>query len=107
MGLINLLFLLSLFIPVRLQEAFWGGGVMPVKVPDDVLKKTIKCPHKFSCLTSDQCGKHKICEVERIMGTNVIFLKDTQQAQCPYRLAFDYSQICTCPTHYAIKCIKQ
>jgi hypothetical protein len=79
------------------------GDYMPVEVPDDVLKMTTKCRHKFSCLTSDQCGKHKICEVERIMGTNVIFLKDTQQAQCPYRLAFDYSQICTCPTHYAMK----
>jgi hypothetical protein len=75
---------------------------MPVKVPDDVLKMTTKCPHKFSCTTPGQCDEHKMCEVEHIIGTNVMFLKDTQQAHCPYRLAFGYSQICTCPTHYAI-----
>jgi hypothetical protein len=80
---------------------------MPVKVPDDVLKATIKCPYKFSCLTQDQCGERKMCEVEHINGKNIIFLKDTQQTHCPYRLAFGFSQICTCPTHYTIKCIKQ
>jgi hypothetical protein len=76
---------------------------MPVKVPDDVLKVTTKCPRKFSCLTSDQCDDHKMCEVEHIMGTNVMFLKDKQQAYCPYRLSYGFSQICTCPTHYIIR----
>ena len=81
---------------------------MTVKVPADVLNVTTKCPHKFSCLTSsDQCDDHKMCEVEHIKGTNVMFLKDTQQAYCPYKLSYGFSQICTCPTHYAIKCIKQ
>jgi hypothetical protein len=76
---------------------------MPVIVPDDVVKMTIKCPYKFSCLTSDQCGDHKMCEVENVNGANVMILSDTQQLQCPYRLAFGYSQICICPTHYAMK----
>ena len=80
---------------------------MSVKVPDDVLKMTTKCPHAFSCLTPGQCGEHKMCEVEHINGTNVMFLKDTQEAVCPYRLKYASSQICTCPTHYAIKCMKQ
>ena len=80
---------------------------MPVKVPDDVLKMTPKCPHAFSCLTPDQCGSHKMCEVEHVNGTNVIFLKDTQPAVCPYRLTYASSQICVCPTHYAIKRMKQ
>ena len=81
---------------------------MPVKVPDDVLKMTTKCPHAFSCLTLGRCGEHKMCEVEHIINiTNLIFLKDTQHADCPYRLTYGNGQICTCPTHYAIKCIKQ
>jgi hypothetical protein len=80
---------------------------MPVKVPDDVLKMTTKCPHAFSCLTQGQSGEHKMCEAEDINGTNVIFLKDKQEAVCPYRLSYASSQICTCPTHYAIKCMKQ
>jgi len=83
------------------------GDYMPVKVSDDVLEMTTKCPHTFSCLTPSQCGKHKMCEVEDINGTNVIFLKDTQEAVCPYRLRYASSQICTCPTHYAIKCMNQ
>ena len=79
------------------------NNYMPVKVPDDVLKMTTKCLHAFSCLTSGQCYEHKMCEVKYINGTNVMFLKDTQEAVCPYRLRYAFSQICTCPTHYAIK----
>lgn len=75
---------------------------MPVKVSDDVLKMTTKCPHAFSCLTLGQGSEHKLCEVEDINGTNVIFLKDTQETICPYRLRYASSPICTCPTHYAI-----
>jgi hypothetical protein len=80
---------------------------MPVKVPDNVLKMTTKCPHTFSCLTSGQCGKHKICEVEYIYGTNIMSLKDTQQSHCPYRVTYGYRHLCSCPTHYAIKCMNQ
>jgi len=76
---------------------------MQFKVPDDVLKMTTKCPHKFSCLTSDKCGYHKTCAVERIFDTNLMFLKDTRQSSCPYQLAFGNGQICICPVHYAIK----
>ena len=84
-----------------------GGDYMTVKVPDDVLKMTTKCPHTFSCLTPGQCGEHKMCEVEHINGIDLMFLKDTQQANCPYRLTYGYGQICTCPTHYAIKFMRQ
>lgn len=78
---------------------------MSVKVPDDILKMTTKCLHKFSCITEGQCGEFKMCEVEHINGNNIIFLKDTQQTHCPYRLSYGYGQICTCPTHYTIKYI--
>ena len=78
------------------------GYDMSVKVPDDVLKVTTKCPHSFSCLTPGQYNEHKMCEVEHIIGTNILFLRDTQQAGCPYRLTFGNSQTCICPTHYAI-----
>ena len=80
---------------------------MPVKVPDDVLKMTTQCSHAFSCLTPSKCGEHKMCEVEYINGTNVIFLKDKQEAVCPYRVKYASSQICTCPTHYDIRCMNQ
>ena len=80
---------------------------MSVKVPDDILKMTTKCPHAFSCLTLGRCGERKICEVEYINGTHVMFLKDTQETVCRYRLTYGNGQMCTCPMHYAIKCIKQ
>ena len=46
---------------------------MPVKVPDDVLKMTTKCPHAFSCLTQGQSGEHKMCEVEDIHAQTLCF----------------------------------
>lgn len=80
---------------------------LPLNVPDDVLKMTTKCLHAFSCLTTNQCGKDKTCEVEYTNGRHVIFLKDTQHSVCPYRAAYGYSQICTCPTHYEIRLMKK
>ncbi|HUN56228.1 MAG TPA: hypothetical protein VMU29_13840 [Smithella sp.] len=76
---------------------------MQVKVPDDVLKVTKECPHKFSCLSSDQSDHRKTCEVKHILGADLMFLNDSRQAHCPYRLMFGNGQICTCPVHYAVK----
>ena len=79
---------------------------MPVKVPDDVLKMTTRCPHTFSCFTSAQCGKHKMCEVDYIYGINVISLKDNNM-HIVHSIKVWLQLLCSCPTHYAIKCMNQ
>jgi len=78
---------------------------MGLDVPDEILKKTTKCPHEFSCLkysNSGHCDDHKMCEVEYADGKNVLFLETKKAPICPYRLSFAFSQVCTCPTHFEI-----
>ena len=75
---------------------------MTVVVSEEVLRETSKCPHEFSCLDDGQCGDHPLCEVEDANGKNVLFLTTKRPAVCPYRLHFGYSQICRCPTHFAL-----
>lgn len=78
-----------------------------VEVPDHILKATTKCPYKLSCITSKKHGDKPMCEVRAANGKNVLFLKDKEQANCPYRLTFANEQLCTCPTHYSMNCPQQ
>ena len=71
-------------------------------IPDDVILETTKCRHDFSCIETKRCGNADMCEVWYANGKNVLFLNTEEPATCSYRLPFAYSQICTCPTHFAI-----
>jgi len=78
---------------------------MKFDVPDEVLEKTTKCPHEFSCLKHSNprhFDDHKMCEVKYADGENVLFLKTKEAPVCPYQLSFAFSQVCTCPTHFEI-----
>ena len=70
-------------------------------IPDEILKKT-NCPHHFSCLTTGKCGDKDMCEADYADGLNVLFLKAKKPAKCIHRISFGYSQMCSCPTRYAI-----
>jgi hypothetical protein len=76
---------------------------MKYQVPDSVIKQTTKCEHNFSCLETGKCGDKPMCKVDYADGDNVTFLQDKEDAFCSYRVPFGFSQVCTCPTHYAIQ----
>ncbi|NOY69276.1 MAG: hypothetical protein GXP53_07260 [Deltaproteobacteria bacterium] len=71
-------------------------------VPDEVLAKTTKCPSDFSCLETGACGDVEKCRVDQANGENVLFLASRKYVNCPYRIHYGGSIVCTCPTHYAI-----
>jgi hypothetical protein len=75
---------------------------MSISLHKEILDRTTKCPHAFSCLDSGKCGEREMCEVNFAGGENVLFLKWKEASSCPYRMSFGYGQICTCPTHFAI-----
>lgn len=79
---------------------------MVVKIPEEVLKVAVKCPHSFSCLESKKCGEKEMCEIDTTDGNNVLYLKDAEQKTCPYRLKCGF-QVCTCPVHYAMAKMSQ
>ena len=71
-------------------------------VPADVVKKTTRCPSQFACLAG---GKNRPkCDIESANGENVLFIKKENKTtrDCPYRIPFGHSQLCTCPVHYTI-----
>jgi hypothetical protein len=74
---------------------------MSIAISKEILDRTTKCPHAFSCLDSGKCGERERCEVS-FAGGNVLFLKWKEAANCPYRLSFGNGQICTCPAHFSI-----
>ena len=76
---------------------------MKHQIPDAIIKQATKCQHSSSCLETGKCGDKEMCAVDYTDGENVIFLKDKQEACCSYRMPFGYSQVCSCPVHYAIR----
>jgi hypothetical protein len=75
---------------------------MKFKVPDQVIEETTKCQNEYSCLGKERSGDRDMCEVSYADGENVLFLKSAGKVLCPYRVSFAFSQVCTCPTHFAI-----
>jgi hypothetical protein len=76
-------------------------------VSTETLKKTTKCSHDFSCLTTGKCGNLLLCKVEKRFDNNMLYVKttrDTEGVSCPYKFNVGSSveHICLCPTHYAI-----
>ncbi len=75
---------------------------MSITVSKELLDRTTKCPYAFTCLDSEKCGEREMCRVDYANGENVLFLKSKEAASCTYRVAFGFSQLCTCPTHFYI-----
>ena len=78
------------------------GGTMSIIVPKEILDRTTKCPHAFSCLDSGKCGEREMCIVDQADGEDVLLLKSKEAASCTYRIPFGVGQLCTCPTHFYI-----
>jgi len=80
---------------------------MKITVPDEVLRRTTRCPNDFSCLTDGACGKFPACSCSP--GTSYdkysLFVKTKNIINislCPYELSFRFEYICLCPTHAAL-----
>jgi len=70
---------------------------MKTLVPEDVLKKTVKCPKGFSCLSTG----HGACEITGPAGDEGLFV-NKRNSDCPYRIFYGEKHICTCPAHYCL-----
>jgi hypothetical protein len=57
-----------------------------------------KCLSKASCLETGKCVDRDMCQIERAVGGNILFLKDDGFTfSCPYKVAFGFSHFCSCP----------
>jgi hypothetical protein len=80
---------------------------MQYSISDEILKKTTKCGHNFSCLSTGKCGNLPKCNVEKCFDKNMLFVetrKGLERISCPYNFSYGSSlgHICICPTHYVV-----
>ncbi len=80
---------------------------MKIGISNEVLKKTTKCGHDFSCLTTGKCGNPPKCRIEKCFDKNMLYVKamsDKERVSCPYRFSYgnSHEHICTCPTHFVV-----
>jgi hypothetical protein len=78
---------------------------MKISVPDEVLKKTTRCPNDFSCLTTGSCGNYPACSAGTFYTQDMFSVKTKNIINislCPYELSFRSDFICQCPTHAAL-----
>lgn len=71
-------------------------------VAAEILRKTTKCRHNFSCLHTGRCGDSAMCAVETVHGENVLCVSAEDWPKCPYHLDFGGAQFCVCPVRCAI-----
>lgn len=79
---------------------------MSIDVPDSIKAQTTSCPDDFGRLTTGRCGDRSICAVDYAYGENVLRLSSAEQPSCPYHVAFEYSQLCTCPVRAYLDSMK-
>jgi len=72
------------------------------KVPAEVIHKTTKCGHNFSCLETGSCGDSPMCGVQTRLGDGVVCVSVSDWRDCAYHLDFGGAKFCVCPVRCAI-----
>jgi len=67
---------------------------MDIRISDRARKATTRCKKGFSCLKE---GKVNFCAVDDCINDEVLFVKSTYNASCPYQQRFGNEFICNCP----------
>ena len=70
-----------------------------MQIKDDILQRTTKCTHDFSCLSGD---KQRVCKVIGIIGFDMKAIKRKLEIDCTYCLSYGNGSLCLCPTRNEI-----
>ena len=65
------------------------------KIDESVLNRTFNCKDDFRCLTGN---KECLCDVVGSIGSSLLQIKSEFPTHCKYRIPFDSSDYCLCPT---------
>ena len=79
-------------------------GIEDYNLIKDEIFKARKCMSQYSCL----CGKRsRLCEVDKLMGEKLLFIKDSSSEGCGYKVSFSSSSLCNCPVRKKIYYLHQ
>ena len=71
-------------------------------VAAEILAKTTKCRHDYSCLQTGRCGDGPMCAVETVHAEDVLCVRAPDWPDCSYHLEFGGARFCVCPVRCAI-----
>lgn len=80
---------------------------MKYSVPKEIIGKT-DCKFGFSCLETEMCDNHQLCDIIENFGLDVLFVEPIEKQYCGHKMNYGVSNICTCPVraylyyHYKI-----
>jgi hypothetical protein len=76
-----------------------GENSADLKVDNQTIQKTTKCPSAFKC-QSDEA--YPLCAPESSIPGYGLFVQPPEANSCHYKMSFGNGFICTCPTRYEI-----
>jgi hypothetical protein len=68
-------------------------GKQKYDVSEDTIQSTYGCLKNFACLE----GKAELCDVERYLNNEVLFIGSDGKNICNYRMSYGDSYMCCCP----------
>jgi len=71
-------------------------------VSDETIRRADQCKYAYSCLTTQKCGEHELCEVHHAVAKGATFLKQDVIGDCPYSFDYGGSATCSCPVRFEI-----
>jgi hypothetical protein len=74
-------------------------GIEDYNLIKDELFKARKCMSQYSCLCG---GRNRICEVDRLMGEKLLFVRKLSEEGCGYKISISNSSLCSCPVRKKI-----
>ena len=82
-----------------------GGVTMKEKVPEEVVRETTKCSKGLACLSNGSSERFHCChgcEVDFVLGKNLMFVKpkDQNASLCSYKMHYGSGHVCQCPVRY-------
>jgi len=76
-----------------------AGNSVDLKVENETIQKTTKCPSAFKCLSDKN---FPLCAPESSIPGYGLFVHPAEINSCNYKMSFGNGFICTCPTRYEI-----
>jgi hypothetical protein len=67
---------------------------MKIEIDDKIVGKVKRCKKEFGCLKNE---KHACCAVVGCIKKNVHFIKNSDDQNCSFNVAFGHLFMCTCP----------
>lgn len=83
-------------LPEVVQPA---DGRLP-EVPKELLARAGACRKNHGCCTGSNGECPELCRVTSRLGKDLLFVESKGVHFCPYRQAFGFSHLCTCPVRY-------